>query len=74
MIATYHINADELNIEVFEGIKNTFKNKNIQIVVFESDDVPTFTSSNILSDEIIDRIDDIENKRNLIIPNQEVFQ
>jgi hypothetical protein len=45
MIATYHINADELNIEVFEGIKNTFKNKNIQIVVFQCDDIADLPSS-----------------------------
>jgi antitoxin YefM len=74
MITTYHINADELNFEVLEGIKNTFKNKNIQIVVFESDDISNFKNSNILSTEILNRIDDIENKKNLIVPDQIVFQ
>jgi flavorubredoxin len=38
MQASYHLNANELNTNILESIKNIFENKNIDIIVTEHTD------------------------------------
>lgn len=77
MTTTYNLNANELDISLIESIKAAYKDKNIEIEVFEISDVDEtdyLLGSNANREQLLSVVDDIENGRNIVLPDQKLFQ
>jgi antitoxin YefM len=74
MQTIFQINADELDQDFINGIKALFKNKDIEIAVYERDETEYLLRSPA-NHEYLSRVtEDIEANRNIIVPDQEQFQ
>lgn len=74
MQTIYQINADELDEDILESIKAQFKHKEIEIVVFERDETDYLLRSPANREYLLRTIKDVEENRNIIVPNQEHFK
>lgn len=77
MTTTYQLEANELDISLIESIKAAYKDKKIEIEVFEIGEMDTteyLLSSRANRERLFKAVDDIENGRNILIPDQEQFQ
>lgn len=74
MQTIYHINADELDESILESIKALFKHKDIEICVFERDETSYLLRSENNRERLLQAVKDVEENRNIIVPNQEQFQ
>ena len=77
MTTTYELEANELDISLIESIKAAYKDKKIEIDVFEVSEMDTteyLLSSPANKEHLLRAIDDIENGQNIIVPDQEQFQ
>jgi len=74
MQTIYQINADELDQNLLESIKLLFKHKEIEIVISERDETNYLSRSPANHENLLAAIKDIEENRNIIVPNQERFQ
>jgi antitoxin YefM len=74
METIYQLNADELNEDFLEGLKSSFKHKDIEIVVYERDESAYLLRSPANRERLLESVADIEQKRNLVVPDQEQFQ
>lgn len=74
MQTIYQINADELDQNLLESIKVLFRHKEIEIVVSERDETAYLLRSPANRENLLGAIKDIEENRNIILPNQEQFQ
>lgn len=66
MMTTYQLRSDELNYELIDSIKNTYKNKNIVIDVYQNEEIDLVLNE-ITNPEIIKRINDIKVNKNIVI-------
>lgn len=66
MYTTIDINASELTPELIESIKLNYKDKNIQIVIFEVDETEYLMNSPKNKEELLKRIKDIEENKNIV--------
>ena len=74
MQTIYQINADDLNEDFLEGLKTTFKHKDIEIVVYERDETGYLLQSPANRARLLEAAADVEQGRNIVIPDQEQFQ
>ena len=74
MITIYRLNADELDSSFLESLRAVFKHKQIEIAVSEFDETEYLKRSSANHKHINDAISDIENNRNIVIPDQTIFQ
>ncbi len=74
METIYQLNADDLNEDFLEGLKATFKHKEIEIVVYERDETAYLLRSPANRARLLQAIADIEQNQNLVTPDQEPFQ
>lgn len=74
MITIYRLNADELDDNFIESLRAIFKHKQIEIAVSEFDETEYLKRSAVNQKCLLDAIDDVEKKRNIVIPDQTVFQ
>jgi antitoxin YefM len=74
METIYQLNADDLNEDFLEGLKTSFKHKEIEIVVYERDETAYLTRSPANREALLESVADIEQNRNLVVPDQEQFQ
>ncbi len=74
MQTIYQINADELDQNLLESIKVLFRHKEIEIVVSERDETAYLLRSPANRELLLDAVKDIEDNRNITVPNQEHFQ
>jgi antitoxin YefM len=74
MQTIYQINADELDESILESIKALFKHKDIEIYVFERDETAYLLRSENNREHLLQAVKDVEENRNIIVPNQEQFQ
>lgn len=74
METIYQLNADDLNEDFLEGLKASFKHKEIEIVVSERDETAYLLRSPANRSQLIEAVADIEQNRNLVTPDQEQFQ
>ena len=73
MNATYQINADELDYEIFQSIKDTFKGKDIEISIMAHDETEYLLRSSMNKEILLQRLKDVEEGKNLIeIPIEEI--
>ena len=73
MQTIYQINADELDENLLASIKAQFKHKEIEIVVSECDETAYLLRSPANREYLLRAIKDVEENRNIIVPNQEQF-
>ena len=74
MQTIYQINADELDQKILESIKALFKDKEIEIAVSERDETAYLLRSPANRESLLNAVGDVEENRNIIVPNQEQFQ
>jgi len=74
MQTIYQINADDLNEDFLEGLKTTFKHKEIEIVVYERDETSYLLRSATNRVQLQNAVADVEQNRNIVVPEQEQFQ
>ncbi len=74
METIYQLNADDLNEDFLEGLKTSFKHKEIEIVVYERDETAYLLRSPANRSQLIEAVADVEQNRNLVTPDQEQFQ
>ncbi len=74
MYTIYRLKADELDNAFLENLKSTFKNKNIEISVTESDETEYLLRSPANREHLLTAVKDVENNYNVIAPDQRQFQ
>jgi antitoxin YefM len=70
----YQLNADDLDEDFLEGLKASFKHKEIEIVVHERDETAYLLRSPSNRSRLRQAVADVEQNRNLVTPDQEPFQ
>ena len=74
METIYQLNADDLNEDFLEGLKASFKHKDIEIVVYERDETAYLLRSPANREQLLKAIGDVEQSRNVVVPEHEQFQ
>ena len=74
MQTVYRLNVAELTTDFIDALKAQFKNKEIKIIVTEADETDYILSSPEYRDELLGRIRDMKEGRNIIVPDQSKFQ
>jgi len=74
METIYQLNADDLNEDFLEGLKASFKHKEIEIVVYERDETAYLLRSAANRAKLLQAVADIDQNQNLVTPDQEQFQ
>ncbi len=74
MDAIYHVKADELDQNFLDTLKAMFKDKEIEIVVYERDETAYLLRSPTNREHLLRAISDVEKSQNLVTPDQEQFQ
>ncbi|MGD1864541.1 MAG: hypothetical protein ACFB0D_08300 [Phormidesmis sp.] len=63
---TYRLNANELNDDFLEGLKATFRGREIEIVVYEVDETEYLLQSDVNRERLLKAKANIEKGTNLI--------
>ncbi|HXI25727.1 MAG TPA: hypothetical protein VNG71_17855 [Pyrinomonadaceae bacterium] len=74
MNAIYQGKADELDQDFLDALKATFKDKEIEIAVYERDETAYLLRSGANREHLKQAVADIENSQNIVTPEQEQFQ
>lgn len=74
MDAIYHGKADELDQGFLDALKAMFKDREIEIVVYERDETAYLLRSPANRERLLRAIADIESSQNIIAPEQEQFK
>ncbi len=74
MQTIYQINADELDQNLLDSIKALFKHKDIEIVISERDETAYPLRSPANREKLLRAVKDVEEHRNIIVPDQQQFQ
>ena len=74
MFTVYHLNADDLDVNFLESLKATFRHKQIEIAVAEADDTEYLLRSPANRERLLRTVADVEAGRNLVTPEQQMFQ
>ncbi len=74
METIYQLNADDLNEDFLEGLKASFRHKEIEIVVYERHETAYLLRSPANREQLLKAVADIEENRNVVVPDQEQFQ
>jgi antitoxin YefM len=74
MQTIYQLNADDLNEDFLEGLRTTFKHKEIEIVVYERDETAYLLRSPANRSRLLEAVGDVDQNRNIVVPDQEQFQ
>jgi antitoxin YefM len=74
MYTTYHLNVNELNNNFIKSIKQLFKDKDIEITVSDFDETEYLLSSPENKKRLLESLDNVNNRRNLIEVDSELFK
>ncbi|MEK6409022.1 MAG: hypothetical protein AABN34_19030 [Acidobacteriota bacterium] len=74
MNAIYQLNADELDESFVNAVKAAFKDKEIEIAVYERDETAYLLRSPANRERLLRAIADVEKSQNIITADQEQFQ
>jgi len=74
MFAVYRTSADALDQQFLEGLKKAFAHKEIEITVSDADETDYLLRSPANRDRLLRAIADIEQKRSIVVPEQQAFQ
>ena len=73
MNAIYQGRADELDQNFLEAVKTAFKDKEIEITVYERDETAYLLRSPANHKHLLRAISDLEKSQNIIKPDQDQF-
>jgi len=62
----YRLKANELNEQFLARIKENFKDKEIEIVVYEADETEYLLSSEINKNKLLEAVNNINHQTNLV--------
>ena len=74
MNAIYQGRADELDQNFLEAVKTAFKDKEIEITVYERDETAYLLRSPANREHLLRAISDLEKSQNIVKPDQDQFQ
>lgn len=74
MEAIYHVRADELDETFLDALKAMFKDKEIEIAVYERDETAYLLRSPANRERLLRAVADVEASRGIVRPEQEQFQ
>lgn len=74
MYTIYQVNADELDQRFLDALKAMFKNKEIEIAVYERDETSYLLRSPANREHLLNAIRDVEDEQDLVTPAPEQFQ
>ena len=74
MDAIYHVKADELDQRFLDALKAMFKDKEIEIAVYERDETAYLLRSPANRERLLRAVADVESLQNVIVPEQEQFR
>lgn len=74
MYTIYKVKADELDQSFLDALKAMFKDKEIEIAVYESDETAYLLRSPANRERLLNAIQDVERNQNIVTPEQEQFQ
>lgn len=66
MQSTYRLKASELDEQFIAGLKETYKDKDIEIIVYEVDETAYLLKSEVNRQRLMQGKQNIENKTNLV--------
>lgn len=74
MDVIYHVKADELDQSFLDALKAMFKDREIEITVYERDETAYLLRSPANRERLLRAIADVESSQNIVTPEQEQFQ
>lgn len=74
MDAIYHVKADELDQNFLDALKTMFKDKEIEIAVYERDETACLLRSPANRKHLLNAIQDVEHETNLVAPAPQQFR
>ncbi|MFH1051515.1 MAG: hypothetical protein V1779_11370 [bacterium] len=74
MYTTYQLNTNDLTAEFVDILKATYKDKEIEIAVYNIDETEYLLRSPKNKAVLLSRISDVQNNKNIITPNQDIFK
>jgi antitoxin YefM len=74
MDAIYRVKADELDQSFLDALKAIFKDKEIEIAVYERDETAYLLRSPANRERLLRAVADVNAARNVVEPEQEQFQ
>ena len=74
MTTTYQLNADKLDAGFVEKVKAAFPHKLIEIVVTEADETGSLLNDPARRERLLRAAADVEAGRNIVVPDQSLFQ
>ena len=74
MDAIYHVKADELDQDFLDALKTLFKDKEIEIAVYERDETSYLLRSPANRAHLLRAVAEVESLQNILTPEQEHFQ
>ena len=74
MTTSFQLNADELDATFVERVKATFPHKLIEIVVTEADETASLLADPARRERLLRAAADVEANRNVVVPDQSIFQ
>ena len=74
MTTTYQINADQLDAGFVERVKAAFPHKLIEIAVTEADETSSLLSDPARRERLLRAAAEVEAGRNIVVPDQSLFQ
>ena len=69
MQSIYRLKANELDSRFLEGLKATYKDKEIEIIICEVDETEYLLKSEVNKQRLIQAIENVENRHNLVEVN-----
>lgn len=69
MQSIYRLKANELNDNFLEGLKTTFKDKDIEIIVSELDETEYLFRSEANKEKLLQAVENVKQRKNLIEVN-----
>ena len=74
MQTIYRLKASELDNDFLEGLKATFKDKEIEIIVYEVNETDYLLKSDANKARLLKAIDNVKSKTNLVEVNLESLE
>ena len=71
MHTVYRLKASELDQNFIEGLKATYQDRDIEIVVYEVDETAYLMASEANKNKLIKAVENVKNKSNLVEVNIE---
>jgi len=66
MYTTYHLNSNDLDIHFIEAVKALFRDKEIEITIYEADETEYLLKSDANRKRLAEAMENVRQNRNLV--------